>query len=188
MSTSINATPTIQVPIESQDQNVGYALISKAKQMDMPQDWRCNWDRIFLDVEEDFYENIVKIEYQNTLLGLVKYIFYPDPPEQIEFLEINNLEALPKSNRPANPIGSWLVWYVCNLSLNYCSQESSTQIVFLKSVDTAFRFYRDTIRMEYIEPVTLGPGEDGYAFRFNHEDAQNFCEDLETTYGCPTLL
>ncbi len=185
---TIDITPTIQVPIRNRDQSISYALISKAKQVDMPLDWQCDWNRLFLDLEEDYYEGIVKIKYQNVLLGLVKYTFYPNPPDHIEFLEINHLEALPKPSRKAHPIGRWLIWYVCNLALNYCSLESSAKILFLNSVGNAFTFYRDTIRMEYIEPVTLAPGEDGYAFRFNRRDAQNFCENLEKTYGCPAVL
>ncbi|NJN72189.1 MAG: hypothetical protein HC799_04915 [Limnothrix sp. RL_2_0] len=184
----MNIAPSVQVNILSRSGQTDSAIISKAEQKDMPRNWQCEWGQLFQNTDELYYESLVKIECQGSLLGLMKYALYPDAPEQVEFLEINNLEALPQAQRQVDPVGRWLIWYACNIAINYCPQEPSSQILFLNSVEQAFAFYEDKIRMEYIEPVTLAPGEDGYAFRFNRRKAEQFCKQQEVTYGCPVVL
>lgn len=184
----MNITPTIQVNIQNRYGRNESAIISKAKLEDMPTDWRCNWVRIFENTQEEYYERIVKMEYKSSAIALMKFSLYFNAPEQVEVVEINNLEALPKGKRIVDPVGRWLIWYASNIALQYCPQDPSSQILFLSSLEDAFSFYKDKIMMEYIEPVTLGPGEDGYAFRFNRANAYRFCEKQEKTYGCPVLL
>ncbi|AFY40690.1 hypothetical protein Lepto7376_4601 [[Leptolyngbya] sp. PCC 7376] len=184
----MDITPTIRVNVINQFNQNDFAVISKANQDDMPKNWQCNWTELFAGLEEEYYEGMLKIEHRSSLLGLVKFALYPDPPEQVEFVEILNLEAVSRSYRSANPIGQWLVWYVCHLAIQYCPHGSATQILFLTSVHDAFEYYRDIIKMEYISESSLGPGEDGYVFRFKRQDAIQFCNILEELYGSPTLL
>lgn len=184
----MDITPSIRVNVINQWNQNDFAVISKASQDEMPKNWRCDWTRLFAGLEEEYYEGLIKIEHRRALLGLVKFALYPDPPEQVEVVEILNLEAAPLKDRSANPIGQWLVWYVCRLAIQYCPSEAATQILFLTSTDEAFEYYRDRIGMEYLGESTLGPGEDGFDFRFKRLDATQFCNSLEERYGNPTPL
>ncbi len=185
----MNITPTIRVNLDNPFTKDDAAIITKATLQDMPREnWQCAWVRLFENTNEQYGEGLVKMEYQGSVMGLMKFAFYPDPPDRIEVLEILNLEALPRGQRIVNPVGRWLIWYAANLALNYCPPEPTAQILFLNSVQAAFSYYRDKIGMEYIQPVTLAPGEDGYALRFNRENAQKFCEQQEQSYGRPIIL
>lgn len=73
------------------------------------------------------------------------------------------------------------------MALRACSVQEEQTLVFLISLAEAVRYYRDRIQMEYLEPVTVAPGEDGYAFRFTRAAAQAFCRRQAAQWGDPSV-
>ncbi|MFQ4143652.1 hypothetical protein [Chlorogloeopsis sp. ULAP02] len=91
------------------------------------------------------------------------------------------------AERLIEPIGKWLIWYATKVGLEYCQGEAEALLIFLVSLDTAVSYYRDKVQMEYLKPVTIAPGEDGYAFRFSRTAAA-FCERHESEQGMPRFF
>lgn len=167
------------------------AILSPATAADMPVNWTCSWPTFWENTDFEL-GSIVKLEYQNQVWGLIRYILYPYPGVP-EILEIENLEANPVSrgqqaNRLIEPIGKWLIWYATQVSLRYCSGGSSDTLTLLVSLDDALEYYRDIIEMEYVGQTTIAPGEDGYVFKFSREKATQFCWKHEQRWGDPVLV
>ncbi|MDF0555449.1 hypothetical protein [Kamptonema sp. UHCC 0994] len=180
-----------QVQIRTKTDGEQEAILSPATAVDMPINWTCSWPDIWQNTEFDL-ENIIKLEYQQQVWGLMRYTLYPYPGSP-ETLEIENLEANPasagtKSNRLIEPIGKWLVWYATQIGLRYCSGGVSDTLILLKSLDSAFDYYRDTIEMDYVGATNLAPGEDGYVFKFSREQAADFCRRQEQEWRSPIPL
>ena len=177
------------VPVRIQGAEIEKAIIAPATVDDLPYDWTCNWPELWKKTDFDL-QNIVKLVYNQQLWGLVKYGLYPYPG-QPEILEIENLEANPistgqQAKRLISPIGKWLIWYGVQVGLRNCSALVSNPLVVLIALDSAFDYYRDIIGMEYVGPMTIAPGEDGYAFKFNRENAVAFCTRQEREWGKAT--
>ena len=180
-----------QVQITTKTDGEQEAILSPATAIDMQSNWTCSWQDIWQYTEFD-RENIIKLEYQQQVWGLMKYSLYPYPGSP-EALEIEHLEAHPasrgeESNRYLEPIGKWLIWYATQIGLRYCSGGVSDTLIFLKSVDSAFDYYRDTIEMDYVGATNLAPGEDGYVFKFSREQAAEFCRRQEQEWRSPIPL
>ena len=186
----MTAIGSYQVTIQTQSAGEQVAVLYPAKAEEMPTNWTFDWSALWQSTDFDC-QNIVKLVYAGQVWGLVRYGLYPYPGNP-KFLEIEQLEANPTSrgedtNRLIKPIGQWLIWYATKVGLQYCLEDGNT-LIFLVSLDSAVGYYRYRIQMEYLEPVTIAPGEDGYAFRFSRTDAAGFCRRHESQWGVPTSL
>ncbi|HAX84806.1 MAG TPA: hypothetical protein DCY91_00745, partial [Cyanobacteria bacterium UBA11370] len=123
------------------------------------------------------------------LFGMTIYP-YPGSPKflEIEQLETNPISRGQRTNRLIAPIGKWLIWYSTKVGLQYCSQAANESLIALVSLTGAVAYYRDVIQMEYLDTVTIAPGEDGYAFRFSRTAAAAFCQRHESEWGVPIVL
>lgn len=107
------------VPTVTSDGNIVEALLSQAAKQDM-----CNssfgfsWSYLW-DISDFDWGNIIKISYENRILGLVRYELQPQPevetPQEIsslqhQLLNILHLEAISGQQRVVEPLGKWLVW------------------------------------------------------------------------------
>lgn len=68
------------------------AVLSEARQSDMPQDWTCEWVTFWARSDFDC-EAIIKMEYRNHLMGLIRFAIYPYPCDEPEFVYIHNVES-----------------------------------------------------------------------------------------------
>ncbi|MFE1744872.1 hypothetical protein [Coleofasciculus sp. H7-2] len=165
------------------------AVISPATIDDMPNNWTFNWQELWQRTDFEV-QNIVKLVYEEQVWGLIRYIVFPYPGTphtlEIEHLETNPVSRGQQANRLIEPIGKWLIWYVTQISLRYCSGGMNDTPLVLVSVDSAFDYYRDIIEMQYIGATTIAPGEDGYVFKFTRDNAAEFTRRQEQQWGYPT--
>ena len=167
-----------------------YADLSSAWSGNLPLDWDFDWDEIRRKSSEDC-QGIAKLSLDNQCLGLVRFglYYYPGIPT---FLEIEQLESHPISRgildeRLAKPVGKWLIWYAIQTALKYCKPSEEKGFVVLAAYEEALEYYRDKIGMELVNSISLGPDEEGFAFRFSLSEAKAFCEGVEREYGVPTM-
>ncbi|MEM9273025.1 MAG: hypothetical protein AAGA80_08695 [Cyanobacteria bacterium P01_F01_bin.143] len=189
------ATPSYRVDVQSR--SVGGSLqndvayLEEATKNDMPSDnspnWNCNWIEFWQKADFDC-EAIIKLSFREELLGLIRFALYPfygdiTPPE---YLEILHLECLPRQNRNCNPVGFWLIWYACQVSLNYCVGDDDGTLIRLDALDSAISYYENKVQMIGLGWTTYpGTGESVYAFSFTKQSAQQFCFRIEQRYGSP---
>jgi hypothetical protein len=173
---------TFFVPVRSKTNLQTLAVVELADINDMPSNWSCSWPT-FWEMANFDCERIIKLSFEDELLGLLRYGLYPYPGSPV-FLEVTNLETTPM-NRLAEPVGRWLLWYATQTALRFCSATDHQTLVFLVSLTSAVRYYKDKVQMELLEPVTIAPGEDGYAFRFSRSAAQDFCQRHQQQWGFP---
>ncbi|OCR02875.1 hypothetical protein BCD67_16500 [Oscillatoriales cyanobacterium USR001] len=67
-----------QVQIRTKTDGEQEAILSPATAIDMPTNWTCSWPDIWQNTEFDL-ENIIKLEYQQQVWGLMRYTLYPYP-------------------------------------------------------------------------------------------------------------
>lgn len=173
------------VPVHDSSNDKKNALISPATKQDIPTNWQCDWENIWNQTQFEC-ESIMKFSYEEQVLGLIKFGFYPYTGEGIQdfkFMEILNLECVPKDTRLVNPVGSWLIWHAAVMASIVCKPDPDEGLILLTSVKDSISYYRDKLGMDEIGWVTIAPGEDGYAFRFTKEGAAKFCRRQESDYG-----
>lgn len=189
------------VEIETERLDKQLALLSPALRSDLPkkrkknpiEGWDFDWDYLWL--RTDFRaEDIIKLTYDRSLFGLVRYGLYTVPRQpnpEIYFLEIEQLEANPLSRgqqqlkRLIKPIGKWLIWYCVKVALKYGHQDNDKPLITLSSYPEAIDYYREVIGMELIGVTNSAPGEDLYGFRFQRQQAEEFIIKQELSYGLP---
>lgn len=191
MELQLTTIGSYQVKIQLQSAGEDYAMLSPARVEDMPKDWSFDWPGLWQSADFDC-QSIVQLVYSDRIWGLVRYGLYPYPGTP-KFIEIEQLETNPASRgesaeRLLVPIGKWLVWYSTKVGLHYCSKVSNESLIVLVSLPDAVAYYTDIVKMECVGPVTIAPGEDGYAFRFSRTAATAFCHRQESEWGVPTLL
>lgn len=181
---------TYDVAVTTTGNSPAVARLEPAIKEDMPScgkwcfNWKALWERTNFD-----YQTIIKISYNESILGLVRYAIYLSSETNKPYLlEILHLESTPKDLRLVEPLGKWLMWYAVETGLQFCTLSKDDTLITLDSVEDAITYYRDIIEMEPLGWVTIAPGEDGYAFRFVLEEAQKFCERQTAVYGYPTRI
>ncbi|MGB3206446.1 MAG: hypothetical protein WBB28_15780, partial [Crinalium sp.] len=176
------------VPIKVLEAGMQTAVLAPATKDDMPTDWSCSWIDLWNQADFDC-EAIIKLSYQKQTLGLIKFGLYPylgNDLREPEYLEILNIEAAPKSARTVNPVGFWLIWYAVDIALKVCSGESDGTLIRLDAFEDKISYYRDKVKMDSVGCTTIAPGEEGYAFRFTRQGAEEFYERQTSVYGSPT--
>lgn len=169
-------------------ENKVIASIHEASKTDIlslnDRDWSCNWQRFWEDADWDC-EGIIKLTFQEKILGLIHIALYPYPypNNQPEYLEILHIECLNKKKREVNPVGFWLIWYVTKIALSYCTGNLEGEIVVLDALEVAIDYYQNKVKMEEIGWTTTAPGEDAYAFMFKEDSAKKYCQRIESQYG-----
>ena len=177
---------TYEIRIQTSSSERELALLTSATESDMPVNWTCAWQTIWNKMDSDC-QGIIKLVYQNQIWGLMRYGIYPYPgiPNNlvIEHLEANPISQGQIVNRLVQPIGKWLIWYAIQKALETCNIDDNDSLLVLISLEDAFDYYRDTIKMEYVEDVTLAPGEDGYVFRFTKKQAIAYTQKHQSQWG-----
>ncbi|MDZ8257984.1 hypothetical protein [Nostoc sp. ChiQUE01b] len=174
-----------QVPVTTQANTSIQVSLKPAKKEDMiiSDKWSFNWKELWEKTDFE-YQNIIKLSYKDNILGFIKYAVYVSEENIPYALEVLQLESVPKSTRQVAPIGQWLLWYVSQVALSFCTlNENDEVLVYLDSLEEAIPYYKDIIKMEPKGWVTIAPGEDGYAFQFTVTGARDFCERQTNTYG-----
>lgn len=105
-----------------------------------------------------------------------------------EYLEILHLQCVSGDRRFVNPVGFWLIWYALKIGLKYCVSDDDGILVRLDFVEEAIPYYRDKVKIKGLGWTDIAPGEQGYAFKFTKEGAEEFCRGLEQYYGSAVLL
>lgn len=180
-----------QTPIKTNTSEGELGILTPASKLDMPINWSCAWSNIWDKMDSDC-QAIIKLVYQNQIWGLMRYGIYPYPGTP-KFAEIEHLEANPistgvRANRLVSPIGKWLIWYAIQAACSSCNISDNAPLVILVSLEQAFKYYRDTIEMEYVGATTIAPGEDGYAFRFTKEQAIAYSQRHESQWGTGRII
>lgn len=174
-----------KVPVNTQAQTSIQVRLEPAKEEDMPisSKWNFKWKELWEKTDFE-YQNIIKLSYKDTLLGLIRYAVYLTDENIPYLVEVLHIQSVPKDTRMVAPIGQWLLWYAVQIALNFCTfNENDEALVYLDSLEDAIPYYRDIIKMESLGWVTIAPGEDGYAFQFTVTGAKHFCERQTNTYG-----
>jgi hypothetical protein len=193
MAETEETTPSYRVKALGQTEAFLDAYLEPASEGDMPSinstDWTFDW-RSFWTKTDFGCEAIVKLSYQGEVLGLIRFGLYPYPfpGDAPEYLEILHLECVPRDRRLVNPVGFWLIWYALKIGLKYCVGDDDGILVRLDSVEEAIPYYRDKVKMEGLGWTDIAPGEQGYAFKFTKEGAEEFCRRLQQAYGFPVQL
>ena len=170
------------------------AYLEPANEDDMPSltssgwifDWKGFWTKTDFECEA-----IIKLSYQRKVLGLIRFGLYPYPfptDNAPDYLEILHLQCVSRDRRQVNPVGFWLIWYALKIGLKYCVGDDDGTLVRLDSVEEAIPYYRDKVKMEGLGWTDIAPGEQGYAFKFTKQGAEEFCGRLEQCYGFPDRL
>ena len=174
-------------------QQFPYAFLEEAQKKDLiiltEKGLKCDWVKFWENSNFDC-EAIVKLSYLGNISGLIYFGVYPYPfsDDSPEYLEILNIECIPKTDRPFNPVGFWLIWYAVTMGIKYCKGKPDGTLIMLDSLEDSIPYYRDKVMMDGMGPITIAPGEDGYAFRFTKKQAEQFRTRIQRKYGLPTLI
>lgn len=169
------------------------AELEEASPEDMPSmglaECTFNWPKFWKDTNPEC-EAIIKLHFQGKIFGLIHFGAYPYPKNsenRSEYIYIDHLERVNKEQN-YSPICQWLIWYAVRIALQYCTGNDRDSIVELDSLEETIPYYQDKVMMEGLGWTTLAPGEEGYAFRFTREGAEEFCQRVEQEYGLPSPL
>ncbi len=164
------------------------AIISDMLLISLPK-WTFDWS-YFWEQADFACEAIIKLSYGGEILGLIRMALYPyyGDNRQPEYLEILHLESIPNDNRSVNPVGFWLLWYACAISIDNCQGDDNGVFVKLDSLQDAIHYYRDKVKMDEVGWTTHRSGEDVYAFSFTKQGAEQFCLGIEKEYGIPVQI
>ncbi len=169
---------------------------AEAKDMLFPSltfQWQQIWQQTWFG-----WEGIVKLTYDNHSMGLMQFAIQPEaepeddqliPVKQPGFLEVIFLEAVKNTEeRLIDPIGKWLLWYAVQVAFEYCEGSRNGSILGLLSKPEACSYYGDKIGMEYGNFTITPQGSNTTPFKFNREQAEQFCEQLYAEYGYPERI
>lgn len=157
------------------------------------QGWSFDWETVRQECDWAC-EALIKVQYWKQIQGLMRLAIYPygssNQPDA-QYCEVRLLEARQGIQRLVVPVGKWLIWYACRVSLDYCTGVLSKESLFglppkthlyLEALQSAYDYYAYKVRMERLEIVTPTLEEEIYAFRFTKEQAENFCKTLEQEF------
>lgn len=180
-----------EVSVQTADGQQKAAVLSSASVEEMPDAWWFSWPELWNITDFDC-QNIVKLSVDGRVWGLIRYGLYPFPGQPI-FLEVEHVEANPLSrgilaNRRVQPIGKWLIWYAVQTAFQRALNADDDTLVILTALASDFDYYRNSIQMECLGPLTIAPGEEGYVFRLTSTAAASFCRQQERQWGRPRSI
>jgi hypothetical protein len=181
---------TYQVKLSDTNQIICLSPATQKDILSASKSLNCDWLNFWQNLDASC-EVIIKLECCGIVQGLIHIALYPYPlaDGKPEYLEIIALEATQVPHRFVKPVGLYLIWYATKTSLvSDCTGNDDGSIVELDSLESAIDYYENQVRMEGKGCVTLGPYEDGYAFRFSKEQAITFCNRIEQRYGIPETI
>jgi hypothetical protein len=185
-----------KVPVKNSNSQVEYAILSDFSASDLvklPSSFGFPWSHINQITDPD-WQQIKKISYDDKIQGLIRYEIRPQPevedPSDIlgldhELIFVLHLETKQGSERLVEPLGKWLVWYAAKVASQVCSGTQNGIFVGLIAIPTAREYYEDKIGMSNNGNTNFPDGSPGYAFSFNQQQAEQFCEQHEQRHGCP---
>lgn len=172
------------------------AYLSEANENDIAEisllsGFQCDWETLWKNTDFNC-EALVKLTYQGKIQGIVKFGLFPPyaaPDEMSQFMEILNIESIARTDRIISPAGLWLIWYVVEMCLKLgCNGDSQGSVLVLVSLESAISYYRDKVKMEGLQWITISPYEEGYAFRFSKNQAIEFLYGTQAEYGEATEI
>ncbi|WP_206818560.1 hypothetical protein, partial [Chroococcus sp. FPU101] len=93
-----------QQPLEAYLEEMKKEDIATLKSIGLTWNWLGFWSQADVNCEA-----IIKLHYQNNILGVIHFAVYPYPflNGSPEYLEILHIECVPKHRRIGNPVGLW---------------------------------------------------------------------------------
>jgi hypothetical protein len=183
--TNTDGLPRYIVNVINQESHPPQATLAPASEEDMTV-WQCHWPNIWMQSDWDC-DAIIKLQYQGIIQGLMRMALYPygsaNPEDDFQYIEIRNIESNP--DKLIIPVGQWLIWYACKIALSNCSGDGNGYYLKLDSLLQAASYYRQKVKMDFIDTTNISPTEEGYVFGFKKEKAIKFCRELETRYQFP---
>lgn len=159
--------------VDKQTGEPGLAYLEEVSANEVLSNWRFRWQHW----KPSTSRAIVKMTYQEKIIGLVKYSAMYRAGEKYRFLNVDNLESIPRIlGRPVVTIGRWLMWYVAQAAIAHCVGTDNQTIVFLNSTPQARGFYQDKVMMEQLGQNVDSDGAIAHAFRFTYKQAELFCQ------------
>lgn len=179
------------VPVITPQQTEVHAVLEPANKQDAetPYFTTFNWPYVWTVNVISEWDGVVKLTYQDKILGLVRYSIIPteEPDDECFVYEkqpglvlVGNLEAAKDiEHRLVDPVGKWLMWYVAQVALTYCDGNEKGYVVALVAKPDACDYYRNKIGMNHELPTTEN------VFTFSKQGAEQFCGHLIEQYGAP---
>lgn len=181
--------PSYRINVLNGDRVIEYAYLEQLSETDLNQltesHFECNWPDFWKGADFNC-EAFVKFMYRGQTIGLIRFALYPYPVNngQAEFVEIMNIESIRGKLKIPFPVGRWLIWYAAKVSAVFnCTADERGSVLTLISLESAMDYYRNQVKMEGLGWTTISPYEDGYAFRFSKQQASEFCDRTQSTYG-----
>jgi hypothetical protein len=181
--------PSYRISVLNEDRVLEYAYLEQLSELDLNQPtasrFECNWLDFWKGADFDC-EAFIKFVYRGQILGLIRLALYPYPFNngQAEFVEIMNIESIRGKLKILFPVGRWLIWYAAKVSVDFnCTANERGSVLILISLEAAIDYYQNQVKMEGRGWTTISPYEDGYAFSFSKEQASEFCDRTQSTYG-----
>jgi hypothetical protein len=185
-----------KVPVKNPNGQVEYAILGDCSDSDLvqlPSSFGFSWSHINTITDPD-WQQITKISYEEKIQGLIRYEIQPQPevedPEDIpglnhELIVVLHLEATQGPERLVEPLGKWLIWYAAKVASQVCSGTKNGILIGLIAIPSARAYYEDKVGMSNDGPTKLSNGSPGYAFSFNQQQAEQFCNQQEQRHGSP---
>jgi hypothetical protein len=181
--------PHFRVNVLNEDGIIEYADLEPLSEFDLNASTVSRFECSWLDFWKgaDFAcEAFIKFVYRGEIIGLIRFALYPYPLDKghAEFVEIMNVESIRGKLKIPFPVGRWLIWYAAKISAIFsCTANAKGSVLILISLESAIDYYQNQVKMEGQGWITVSPYEDGYAFSFSKQQASEFCERTQSTYG-----
>lgn len=160
-----------------------YAILIPINDSDKPitGNWLFPWEDEIRRSGKSEKRILVKLEYENKVLGLVSYIL----GKSRNLLIVEHLETSQNlKDRLIEPIGKWLLWYCYKVGINFCldTDVEDNPLILVVSKPKAFNYYKEKIGMTYKNSIRLDQGE-VYAFTDSRNRAKEYIQNLIAQYG-----
>jgi hypothetical protein len=181
--------PRYSINVLNKDRIIENAYLEQLSELDLNSSTVSRFECSWLDFWKgaDFAcEAFIKFVYRGEILGLIRFALYPYPLNngQAEFVEIVQIESIRGQLKIPFPVGRWLIWYAAKISADFnCTADQRGSVLTLISLEAAIDYYQNQVKMEGLGWRTVSPYEDGYAFSFSKQQASEFCERTQSTYG-----
>jgi hypothetical protein len=181
--------PRYRIDVLNENRILEYAYLEQLNEPDLNQStashFECSWLDFWKGADFDC-EAFIKFVYRGEILGLIRFVLYPYPLNngKAEFVEIMQIESIRGKLKIPFPVGRWLIWYAAKISMDFnCTANERGSVMILISLEAAIDYYQNKVKMEGRGWTTISPCEDGYAFSFSKEQAAEFCDRTQSTYG-----
>jgi hypothetical protein len=165
-----------------------YAILIPINDSDKPitGNWLFPWENEIRQSAKSEKRILVKLEYENKILGLVSYIV----GNSQKSLVVEHLEARQNmKDRLVEPIGKWLLWYCYKVGVDFClgTETEDKPLILVFSKPKSFDYYKEKIGMTYKYSLHMTGEGEVHAFTDSRIRAKEYIQSLITQYGQPIL-